>query len=65
MQDGRFITNYSSNSSLNKDYFHDTNKTQNVLREYVQTNAEKILQNNINDALTSAQAYRNDILPKN
>ena len=64
MQDGRFITNYSSNSSLNKEYFHDVNKTQNVLREYVQSNAEKILQTNINDALTSAQAYRNDILPK-
>lgn len=64
MQDGRFITNYSSNSSLNKEYFHDVNKTQNVLREYVQSNAEKIIQKNINDALRSAQTYRSDILPR-
>lgn len=64
MQDGRFITNYSSNSSLNKEYFHDVNKTQNGLREYVQSNAEKIIQKNINDALTSAQTYRSDILPR-
>ncbi len=65
MQDGRFLTNYSSNSSLNKEYFSDTNKTQNDLRTYVQSNSDKIIQANINEALTVAQTYRNEIFPKN
>ena len=65
MQDGRFLTNYSSNSSLNKEYFSDTNKTQNDLRTYVQSNSDKIIQANLNEALTVAQTYRNEIFPKN
>lgn len=65
MQDGRFLTNYSSNSSLNKEYFYDTNKTQNDLRTYVQSNSDKIIQANLNEALTVAQTYRNEIFPRN
>ena len=53
MQDGRFITNYSSNSELNREYF-ESNKSQNDLRFYVQSNADKIIANNLDQALHSA-----------
>ena len=65
MQDGRFLTNYNSNSSLNKEYFSDTNKTQNDLRTYVQSNSDKIIQTNLKEASMVAQTYRNEIFPKN
>ena len=65
MQDGRFLTNYSSNSSLNKDFFNNPDKSQNVLRTYVQSNANKIIESNLKEALTGAQTYRNELFPKN
>lgn len=63
MQDGRFITNYSSNSELNREYF-ESNKSQNDLRFYVQSNADKIIANNLDQALHSALSYNEYILPK-
>ena len=63
MQDGRFITNYSSNSELNREYF-ERNKSQNDLRSYVQSNADKIIANNLDQALQEALSYNEHIFPK-
>ena len=63
MQDGRFITNYSSNSELNRDYF-ESDKSQNDLRLYVQANAQNIINKNLDEALHNAVSYRTNILPK-
>lgn len=63
MQDGRFITDYNSNSEINR-MFMDCNQSQNDLRTHVQTNADNIINSNLQKALSIASEYKQHILPK-